>query len=175
MKRGISSPSQGHFGNSTKGVFAKTTSNSLPLWHFPHPDPLSRATPPGLCPVFVVVSSPLWGSVQLAIPSRRQGIGFPIVSVTVSGFQHKSKSLKTHLRTVVRSLDQVGNPMPIGLPTPLTQCTTRFPTVVDNPNGIGFLTPSTLPSTIGFPTSNWCGCSSTHVQYRRRAMVAQVW
>ena len=119
-KGGIFSPLQGPFVDPTEGVFAKTTSNSFPLWHFPHPDPLSRATLPGLCPVSFLVSSSLWGTVQFSTPSCTQGIGFPIASATLSGFRHKSKSPKTHLRTVVRCLDQVGNPIPVGSPTPLT-------------------------------------------------------
>ena len=100
MNRGISSPVQGHFVNATEGVFAKTTSNSLPLWHFPHPDPLSRAILPGPCPVLFLVPGSLWGSVYFSAPTRPQGMGFLIVSVTPSGF-----------RTVVQSLNQLGNPI----------------------------------------------------------------
>ena len=46
-EKGHLQPSQGHFGDSTKGVFVKTTSNSWPLWHFPRPDPLSKAITTG--------------------------------------------------------------------------------------------------------------------------------
>ena len=91
MKRGISSPSQGHFGDSTKGVFVRTTSNSWPLWHFPRPDPPSRAILPGPCAVSFLISSSPWGIVQLVNLSRRRvsGSRYQVLRYRVSDTKRK--------------------------------------------------------------------------------------
>ena len=89
---------------------------------FPSPRPTFKGNPTRTLPGFLFGPIFPLGFSTLFRPSRQQGIGFPIVSVTLSGFRHNSESPKTHLGTVVRSLDQfLENPIPVGLPTSLVR------------------------------------------------------
>ena len=68
---------------------------------FPLSRPTFKGNPARTLPGFLFGHVFPKGSVQLSTPSRQLSIGFPVASITVSGFRHKSKSRKTHLRTVV--------------------------------------------------------------------------
>ena len=119
MKRRIYSPFQAHFVSLTQGVFVKTTSNSFLVWHFRHSEPLSRATPPGLCPVL------LFGLVfpmvfRCSVPTE--------VSHRVSGSRYVLSRCRVP-DTKMNMVEHVPN-----------SC--RMPDPSQEPNTVGFLTPA---------------------------------
>ena len=154
MKRGISSPGQGHFGDS-----AKVCSSQLPKT-------------PGLCGISLAQTHfqrqscqdparfPFWSrlpcGVSSSLSTRVAGeYRVPDIKCYVIGFPtQKENHCTIGFPTVVNDPTAIGFPTPSVSPITILHCTIGFPTVVDDTTTIGFPTPSASPITIGFPTSN---------------------